>query len=166
MKKILPVILLVPILILLWGCPYKSEIPLDDAKEKIQKDLIGEFVVESQLNTAHPSYYRLAVLDSLHYDVQNFEYNVNDSTYEVKSFTGHTTLLGTHLFMNLQEQGKKDYLLYRIQFRGNGFTLYEVSENIDEQFTDASKMREFFEQYKNLSFFYNKDEVLLVRRPE
>jgi len=164
MKKTLPILIAIPIMILLWGCPYKSVIPLGEAKEKIQKDLIGEFVVEEQMTTEHPSYYTLAAIDSLHYDVRNFEYNVNDSSYEVKSFTGHTTLIDTHLFMNLQEQGKKDYLLYRIQFRGNGFTLYEVTENIDEQFTDAEKMREFFNKHKDLSFFYNKDEKFLVRR--
>lgn len=164
MKKARIFILFIPIVILLWGCPYKSAIPLDEPKEKIQNELIGKFVVEAQLATENPTYYTLEEIDSVHYDVKSFEYNNNDSAYEVKAYSGHTTLLGTHLFMNLQEDGKKDYLLYRLQLNGRGFVMYEVTENIDEQFTDGKKMREFFDKHKNLSFFYNKEDVSLVKQ--
>jgi hypothetical protein len=36
--------------------------------------------------------------------------------------------------------------------------IYEVTDNIDETFSNATDLKAFFEKHKDLSFFYNKDE--------
>jgi hypothetical protein len=66
--------------------------------------------------------------------------------------------------MNMVESGTKEYLMHRIDFVPAGLVLYQVTDNIDEKFDSVEKMRAFFQKNMRLSFFYNKDEVSLVKK--
>jgi uncharacterized membrane protein YkgB len=41
--------------------------------------------------------------------------------------------------------------------------LYELTDNIDEKFTESQKLKEFVKKNMHLSFFYNKDEKKYVK---
>ena len=45
-------------------------------------------------------------------------------------------------------------------------TVFEVTDNIDEKFDDSEDLKEFVSKYKDLSFFYNKDEETYLRGKE
>jgi hypothetical protein len=164
MKRAAVLAYILSLSILFWGCPYKSSIPLNNAVEKVDTNIIGKWVVESMLSNENPEYYVISKRDSMHYDVDHFQFNDDEKGYNVKQYVGHTTRLEAILFMNLQQSGSKEFLLYRLDVMpGINMTMYEVTDNIDEQFSDSKSMREFFLQHMKLSFFYNKDEVTLVK---
>ncbi|MBI1286792.1 MAG: hypothetical protein GC178_04360 [Flavobacteriales bacterium] len=167
MKRIAAYASILLVAVTLWGCPYKSKVALTDAVEKVDTNLLGKWIPENMLEKESPEYYVLNKRDSLHYDVEHYQYDDENKEYNLKQYVGHTTRLDAILFMNLQESGSKEFLLYRLDvLPGMSMTMYEVTDNIDEQFTDPKQMREFFKKYMNLSFFYNKDSVKLIRMKE
>ncbi|MFM1876211.1 MAG: hypothetical protein RL266_1948 [Bacteroidota bacterium] len=150
--------------IVLWGCPYKSSVPLSEATENVNKQMLGRWVPQGMEDKENPEYYLIEQRDTLHYDVAHYLYSDEGKEYSVKNYVGHTTRLENILFMNLQESGTKEYLIYRLDLSDGTMTKYEVTNNIDEQFNDSQKLREFVQKYMRLSFFYNADEVELVRK--
>lgn len=162
-KTLLPVVALLSIL--LWGCPYQSDVALSDATFKIDKRMLGTWVAESEAAKEKASYYVIAMTDSFHYGIDHVQYNENEDSFSTISYTGHLTKLNDFTFLNLQENGQRPFMLYKVLIRNGKFTKVEVTDNIDETFTDQKKMQEFFKQNMHLSFFYNKDEEVLVLKP-
>ncbi len=153
-------------LILLWGCPYKSPVALGPAVEKVQSEYIGSWVSETDVVSTNPSYYVIAKYDSVRYSIEHSQYNDEEKGYSTKSYVAHTTSIDGFVFMHLVESGTEEFLLHRLVLTPSGMTLFEVTDNIDEQFDSSEKMREFFKQNMRLSFFYNREEVVLVRKPK
>ena len=153
-------------LILLWGCPYKSNVALGDAIEKTQQRMMGSWVPEDEVAYENPSYYTIDAYDTTRYAIEHFQYNKDEAGYTSKNYVGHTTYLDGLMFMNMVESGTKEYLMHRIDFVPAGLVLYQVTDNIDEKFDSSEKMREFFQKNMRLSFFYNKEEVSLVKKPK
>lgn len=58
----------------------------------------------------------------------------------------------------MQQDGKGDYYLYRIDMGNGEFTLFELTDNIDEKFNTSAELKAFVKKNMGLSFFYNKDE--------
>lgn len=166
MKKTTLFALTFGMLILLWGCPYKSQVALGPAVEKIRSEFIGSWVPETESAKKNPSYYVIAKYDSVRYAIDHSQYNEEEGGYSTKSYVGHTTSIDGFVFMHLVESGTKEFLIHRLELTPLGFKLYEVTDNIDEQFESSEKMLAFFKQNMRLSFFYNKDEVPLIRKPE
>lgn len=167
MKKIFTYLSILALAVVLWGCPYRSSVPLSDAQEHINKQVLGEWLPKTELGKASPSYYVIEMLDTLHYDVDHFQYNDNDQEYSVKEYVAWTTRIDNLLFMNVQEHGQKDFIIHRLDVMGDDLMiLWQVTGNIDEQFSDSDKMRAFFQKHMKLSFFYNTDEVELIRKEE
>lgn len=150
---------------LLWGCPYKSNVALGKAEELVQKRMMGSWVPEIQAKKENPDYYVIEEYDSVRYAIEHVQYNSEESEYTSKNYIGHTTSINGFMFMNMVESGTNEYLLHRIDYVPVGLVLYEVTDNIDEQFDSPEKMQEFFKKNMRLSFFYNKDEVTLVKKP-
>ena len=166
LKKIILGTLTFTMLILLWGCPYKSQIALGDPIEKTQQRLLGLWVAQTQAAKENADYYEVKANDSVHYAIEHFQYNKEEGVYSSKNYIAHSTTINGFMFMNILETGSKEYLLHRIDYVPNGLVLYEVTDNIDEKFDSSEKMRAFFEKNMRHSFFYSKDEVSLVRKPK
>lgn len=166
MKKTALFALTCAMLILLWGCPYRSLVALGPAVEKIRSEYIGSWIPESEAKEVKPSYYVIGKNDSVHYTIDEFQFNKETDDYNVTSYTGHTTSMDGFVFMQMLESGTGDYLMQRLELTPSGMTIYEVTDNIDERFDSSEKLRAFFKQNMHLSFFYNKDEVKLVRKPK
>ncbi|MCF8464241.1 MAG: hypothetical protein K9G41_05345 [Flavobacteriales bacterium] len=152
-------------LIFLWGCPYKSPVALGPAVEKVQSEYIGSWVPATEATIVNPSFYVISEFDSVHYDIEHHQFNEDEKGYHTKNYVAHTTSIDGFVFMHLVESGTKDFLLHRLVLTPSGMTLFEVTDNIDEQFDSSEKLRQFFIQNMRLSFFYNRDEVELVKKP-
>jgi hypothetical protein len=164
LKKTALFTLALGILILLWGCPYKSHVAVGDAIEKTQQQMMGFWVPEGEVTSENPSYYVIEAYDSTHYAIEHFQFNKDEDGYTSKNYVAHTTYIDGLMFMNMVESGTKEYLMHRIDFVPAGLVLYQVTDNIDEKFDSVEKMRAFFQKNMRLSFFYNKDEVSLVKK--
>jgi hypothetical protein len=68
--------------------------------------------------------------------------------------------MGTVNFLNLKEESDSKYSFFKIELSEDKkqMVIYEVTDNIDETFSNAGDLKAFFDQHKDLSFFYNKDE--------
>lgn len=160
-KTILPLTLLFT-LIVLTGCPYSSKVPITKAKEKMPKSLYGEWSkVES---SDHPAYVSIEPDEGNWNTITKFAWNTDSSKYAIEeSYTTHVSIVDGTLFLNMKKDGS--FLLYKVEMSNkNAFALFEVTDNIDEQFNSSEELYGFVKKYKDLSFFYNKDEENYTRK--
>ena len=164
MKNLFTTATAITVAIVLWGCPYQSSVPLSTASEKVNKKVLGTWLPKHETGKANPEQYVIEMRDSLHYVIDHFQYNKNDSSYSVKEYLAWTTRVDNILFMNVQETGKPQHFIHRLDVMGDDLMiLYQITSNIDEQFKKSDEMKKFFQKHMKLSFFYNRDEVELVR---
>lgn len=154
------------LMVLLTACPYQSKVPITQAEEKLNKDLFGEWISTSELEYDNPTFYSIDKFSKVKYEVVENSYSSYDSTYTQKKYFMHSSTLGDRTFMNIQEASGGDYYLHYMEIGDNEFTLFEITENIDEQFTSSTDLKNFVEKNMNLSFFYSKSEVKYIRRPK
>lgn len=157
-------LMLALVAVLLWGCPYKSAVPLSEPVEYVNKQIIGKWIPKADESKENPEYYLIAENDTVSYSVEHFQFNQEDSSYTAKSYICWTTRIDNIQFMNVQQAGQKEVTLYRLDVMGDELmVLYQVTNNIDERFTDSQEMYAFFKKHMRLSFFYNGDEVDLIK---
>ena len=142
--------------LLLVGCPYESKVHVDDPSEKVDKGLLGKWVEEKSVGEENPDFYQINKYDKLRYEIIENEYKSTDSVYEQKTFISHITTVEDITFLNMKQEGS--FYLHRIDHDKDYFTLFEVTDNIDETFEDSKALYEYVNTYKGLSFFYNKEE--------
>jgi len=134
--------------VLLSGCPYRSEVALDSPSPADPR-LVGQWREETSPTTAL-------------YTVEaqgDTGYKITVKSEENTSYTAFLTPLGDKTYVNLQEGSNPgSYSLFRLEIADDGasFTLHPVTENITEQFTDSAALRDFVAKYQDLSFFFEK----------
>lgn len=144
--------------ILFSACPYASSVPIDNPSVKVDKNLLGKWLKASDQSAENPTFYEINQLDPYKYNIVKNEYNTYDSAYTKTAYVGHISKIDNILFLNMQQDGKGDYYLHRINVGESEFTFIEVTDNIDEKFNTSEELKAFIKKYMNLSFFYNKDE--------
>ena len=136
MRNLSFLLALAAISVFLWGCPYKSVVPLSTPTEYVNKQVLGKWIPKSEESKENPEYYLIAKNDTVSYNVEHFQYNQEDSTYSAKSYVCWTTRIENIMFMNVQQHGQKEVTLYRLDVMGDELMiLYQVTNNIDERFT-------------------------------
>ena len=147
------------------GCPYTSKVPISDATEKINPELFGQWVKKSDMDSDNPDYLDIHKVagEEQFYLVKEYDW-VTDN-YTIKEYHTHTTTINGHIFLNMQENGRGDYYLHRVDINDDDteITLYEVTDNIDEEFSDTKSLYDYVKENMELSFFYNKDEKVYIR---
>lgn len=167
MRYIAPILTVIALTTILTGCPYKSSVPLADATEKVNLQMFGKWLPKTELGKPNPAYYVIEMRDSLHYDIDHFQYNEQEKDYNLKEYIAWSTRINNLNFMNVQGSGEQEYYLHRLDVMGDDLMiLFQVTSNIDEQFEKSSDLREFVRKHSGLSFFYNKDEVKLIRNKD
>ena len=101
-------------------------------------------------------------MDDFKYMVVNNEYSSYDSTYTKTNYIAHLSIIDNLFFLNMRHD--IDYHLHRIDFLDGEFALFEITDNIDEEFSDSDELKAFIKKYMHLSFFYNKDENKYVKQ--
>ncbi len=160
--KILRYLFFLPLMVLLTACPYESKVPITEPVDNLDKRLIGKWVKADDREKEYPSeYYEIKAMSDQFYDVMKYELNSQDSTYRQDGYVAHLSEVGS-TFLNMKKSGK--YYLHRVDIDEDQFTLFEVTDNIDESFESSEELLEFVRQHQGLSFFYNKDEKTYFRQ--
>ena len=157
LKYILPIII---IAVMLGGCPYKSDIPLDTTGKKINPAFLGTWEPKSSENEK----YKVTKSNDFTYRIVKTSKSSKDSSV----YLGYVVDVDGDAFLNLQEQGEmadKGYYFYKVSVNESGskVTLSSVTENITEKFTTGADMKAFFKKYKGLSFFYDKTQDVYIK---
>ncbi len=165
-KYIAPALFLALAVLVLTACPYTSRVPISATSEKLDKKLFGKWVKASDYDEEHPEFFEISEHQKFQYQIAKNEYNSTDSVYDKTIYVSHTTTLGEYMFINMQKDGEGDYYLYRIVLNEDksDFTLFEVTDNIDEKYNNSADLKAFVDKYKALSFFYNSDEKKYVKQ--
>jgi hypothetical protein len=144
------------------ACPYSSTVPLSDATISVGSEMMGKWMIEDEYSE-QPNYFIFTAMDGKKFKAEKYEYNSTDEFYEVSgTYIVHFTDIAKTRFANMSQDGT--YYFYKIEMVGKDqFKLYEVTDNIDETFTTSGELNAFFGKYKDLSFFYNKDEEVYNR---
>jgi hypothetical protein len=151
---------------LLTACPYQSKVPISEATEKINKDLLGEWISTSELDFDNPTYYEIKKYNKVKYEVLENSYSVYDSLYSTKIYLMHASVVQNKTFMNVEDIEAADgFYLYKMEFENDKFTLFELTDDIDEQFDSSADLRAFIEKNMHLSFFYVKGETEFIKKP-
>jgi len=136
--------------LVLTGCPYHSDVPLAAPSTPIDARLLGSWREDS--SSTSPLY-----------TVQGagqFEYHVvAEGETGPNEFRAHLTAVGDQWFLNLRDSGADSaYSLFRIEIAddSNSFTLFPVTENITETFSQSADLLRFVEQNQGLSFFFER----------
>ncbi len=161
--KLFSLSILATVLVLLTACPYESEVPIDDPVIKIDKSILGIWAQPTEIEKENHKFYDIQKNEKFKYNIIDNEYNTSDSAYTQTKYIAHLSKVGNMMFMNMQKDGEGNYYIYRIDITDDGFTLFEVTNNIDEKFTSSKELKEFVKKYMSLSFFYNKDEKKYVK---
>src|SRR5579872_6543604 len=152
-KLILQFITLSGLAVLLQGCPYTTELHIDEPTVKIDEKILGKWEAKnSDYN------YTVTKKDEFNY---KFEKKGKTST-DVNNYTGFLSVIDGTKFLNVYDDGAsaKTYYLYKVEQSTSGakITLLPVTENIDEKFTSSAELKAFIKKYMALSFFYEKDQ--------
>lgn len=157
------IVLFAGMMFVLMACPYQSVVPIDVPNQKVDKAMLGKWVKNSDKDKPNPEYFEISSLSEFKYNIVKYEYQSSDSTYKQTKYVTHFTKIENLTFMNMQKDGEGDFYLHRIDVVGNEFTLFELTDNIDEKFNTSADLKKFVMKNMNLSFFYNKDEKKYVR---
>jgi len=157
-KNLIPFFSMLAIAIILMACPYTSQVPIDNPGVKVQNALMGKWVKAGDESNLNPNYFVITKQDDFKYKIIKNEYSSSDSTYKETIYISHISKIDNLQFLNMQQDGTGDYYLYKLVLNQNDFSLFEVTDNIDEKFATSEELKAFVKKNMNLSFFYNKDE--------
>ena len=160
MKKLKWILPLLVLAVMLGGCPYQSEQTLDKPSIKVNNALIGRW--ESDTTSAET--YLISKDDEFTYKIEKHGKEVKD----VASYKAFVSKVDDDNFLNLWEDNGLEpisHYFYKLEMGKNNskVSLIPVTENITEVFKTTEDLKAFFRKYKGLSFFYEKDVLVLTK---
>lgn len=158
-------VLIIVLVLVLVGCPYTSTVSLAEPSEEVDAGFYGRWLKDSE--DEHPDYYDIEELDGLSFSLSKYTWDSDDEVYSLDTtYSSWFTTIGNVRFMNIEDvDDQGTYYFYKMEMpSADTFILYEVTDNIDEVFSDSAGMYAFFDNHKNLSFFYNSDEETYNRK--
>lgn len=129
MKKtfLFPVLILLSIFIL--GCPYKSKVAVDDhAKVKIDKRLIGTWILNDSSDSKNKPYYLIADRDGYMFDIDYYSFE-DTNTYDENVNEEELNNQDTVAYPEPAEEYKEPAGFYSVSTSYEAF-LSEVGKNI------------------------------------
>jgi hypothetical protein len=157
-KKLKQSMLIATILVLVTGCPYESAVPIDKPSVKVYDGLLGKWIKSGDESNENPTYFNISKNSDYLFSISKNEFYAEDSAYTETTYTAHISKVANTDFLNIQEEGKTSFLLYKMIFYDDSLTLYEVTDNIDEQFNSSEELKSFIAKNMNLSFLFTRDE--------
>ncbi len=146
--------------LMLMGCPYESEVPIDQPLVKVDKNLLGKWV-DQENNNGHPGYLEITEANEMKYQIDHYSWEKDH--YNKERLFSYISVVGDQNFMNAQSVGDAKYSLYKYLLEGKSLKVLEVTDNIDEKFNKSEDLKAFIKQHMNLSFFYNNDETIFLK---
>ena len=160
MKNLKLFALLVALSTLFMGCPYSTEVPIDNANIKIDQKLLGKW--ESKSSSTET--YNIHKADEYTYKITKLN---SSSPTDTATYMAYLSEINGIRFFNIWElaASTKTYYLYKLELSGSGakITMSPVTENIEEKFTTSADLKKFVQTNMGLSFFYSKDKEEYIR---
>jgi len=146
--------------IIFYGCPYESDVPIDEPSQKINPELLGTW--EERMKS--DEIYNVNKHDEFTYGIEKRSLNNN----KVKYYFAYTSIVNGTTFLNLWEDAPGDasrrFCLYKMDVDGDKLvTLTEVTENIREVFSSSDELKMFIANNMNHSYFYDKDKAIFIQ---
>ncbi|MFC1671336.1 hypothetical protein ACFL20_13165, partial [Spirochaetota bacterium] len=135
----------VTISFILSACYYKSKVPLDKPRIKIDKKLLGKW----KTNKYSKEYYDIKKMNKYVYKIDNYNWDRKKKVMvKKKEFLGHLVKVKSTMFLNMKQtketdykgilkpisSGSQTYMFYKITKSGSGFKADIVTDNIREKF--------------------------------
>ncbi len=167
-QKVSASIALMAVLVLFSGCPYSSNVPIDEGTVKISPSLSGQWMSTDDQESEHPTIYVIIINDMFHATAKKMEYSTSDSTYS--EIVYHLTLsdVGGDVFMNLKEDESSTYNIFKFNFdeKKGEITTSEVTDYIKETFDTSKDLKEFIAKNKSNSYFFTNTTETYIRKPK
>jgi hypothetical protein len=159
-KRFQWIILLLATCFVFGGCPYESSVPIDEPSVKIDSGLLGTWNDSQNKNDS----YDVTKEDDYTYKIVKKR---SDSD-EVENYLAYESVINGNIFLNIWEikEGEEShsFSLYKMEVETvDKITLSEVTENIDEQFSNSEQLKKFITAGMKNSYFFSKEETVLVR---
>jgi hypothetical protein len=160
MRKLLNFLPLIGLFLLLTGCPYESEVPIDDPSVPVPGAIIGKWMKSG----ADKDFYLINKAESNTMIVEENTWSEDSQSFSKVKYYAHLSDIGGNQFMNLKKEGTSTYYIYKCELTGDKeLKLIEVSNYVKEKFTSSQDLKKFIKKYMKLSFFY-ADESVYVKQ--
>jgi|WetSurMetagenome_2_1015567.scaffolds.fasta_scaffold289021_2 hypothetical protein len=155
-KNTIVSVALLGIVVLLSGCPFSGNVPIDNGTVAISDKLVGEWVKPGDRSEENPTTYLISKNDKYHATALKMEYSTTDTKYDTTIYNLTFSDVEGETFMNAQEKSSTTYYYYKFSLdqQSDEITLYEVSDYIKETFDKSKDLRDFIAKNKSLSFFF------------
>jgi len=157
MKKLKLFGLLSLLSILFMGCPYTSEVAIDNPSVKIEPKMLGQW----ESKNSETDKYSVTKADDYTYNIEK------KSSSSITHYKAYESVLNGTKFLNLWEDSAstKTFYLYKYELSGSGakITLKGITDNITEKFTSSADLKKFILANMGLSFFYDKEDEVYIR---
>lgn len=166
-RRVFHLLLLLSLSLLLWACPYESDIPVSSPSLPLDEALFGEW---EQMNSK--DYYKISRKTQTTYSVKHFALQ-GTGEFEEREYSAFISKVDGVEFLNVHPESDKgfaraggSYLIYKVVFsdKMSKAHLYPLSDYIDEHFTTEAEFRRFIYRHHKLSFFYGTEEVIIQKR--
>ena len=160
MKQSYLMMLVLGLGMVLSGCPYGADVPIDGQPSiPVDKNVLGKW--ENKSVSDYVYYFRAASANE--YRISKISTSTGDSTV----YFAFESNVDNVRFVNIYEDndyGSKTYYLYKMTVQGDSkITMEEVTDNIDEKFDTSADLRAYLSKHDHLSFMYNKDPDEYIR---
>jgi hypothetical protein len=164
MNKLMQLVAMAACCFLLMGCPYETQVPINEPSVKFPAELFGKWESQSSSDEIMTIRKKTDYIVSISKTKKEPKEDDKPEEYEA-----HLSEVDAVKFLNiseLSEQGSgAKYYLYKIEISANNsrIALNAVTENIDEQFNSSAELKAFIQKNMHLSFFYEKEEEIYQR---
>jgi len=175
-------------LIVLTGCPYKSNVPLTETGIDIPKNFIGKWVDVSELSKENKrDFYILEPINKKEFMLKEIQFSSYSKEIDTIFYKGHFSLIDNVYFMTTQkyepikkyedettdpfeEEDKATYYTYRVRNENGYFKIDELSPNITEVFKSSTEFHDFVQKnmsnellYSYTFYNYNKSAYTVLK---
>jgi hypothetical protein len=165
-QKVFTTLGLLAIVVLLAGCPYSSNVPIDEGTVKVSSDLVGEWISPDDKESPNPTYFVVTKDDKFRVTAKKMEYSSSDSSYSETIYHLTFSDVNGETFMNALEEEGTTYSLYKFSYDEKSGEIHtsEVTDYIKETFSTSAELKDFIAKNKSNSYFFTNTRDTYVRK--
>ena len=139
--------------LLLTGCPYKAKFSIDKPGMTIDKSLLGKW----KTSKSTKDYWEIKKgPDTKMYKILDWKWNRSKKKYDKpKKYTAHWSKVDGERFLNIKIDSS-NYIFYRMARKGAGWWADPITGNIRAKIKNSSQLMAFIAKHHKLGFFYEK----------
>lgn len=166
LQKVVVSACLIGFVVLLTGCPFSSNVPIDEGTVKVSPALAGEWISVADTGAENPTYYIITKDDTYKATVKKMEFSSTDSIYNATVYHLTFSDVKGDTFMNALEEGGNTYSLFKFNFneKADEIVTSEVSDYIKETFNSSEELKDFIAKNKSNSYFYTNSTETYIRK--